>query len=407
MQIAFVHTDLRIYWLPRLQLLSRSLRRRGDRLSVIEIAGSGSPYDFAGCNDTNPELDWCVLFPDGDLRTLAPRAMARAVECKLTELHPDVVMAGGIAFPSGAAAVRWARRNHRGVVVFDDARLEDVPRSQLVEFVKRRIYANVDAVLIPARSHLASYVHWGVPESRIFTGVNVVDNGWYKSRAKIVRERSDSFREERSLPSRFFLGVGRHIARKNWEICLSAYRLYCEQVPQTPWGLVLIGDGPDHSHLMDIVHRCQIPEIHMPGAIHGDELVGYYATADALVLPSTYGETWGLVVNEAMACGLPVLVSRCCGCAEALVRNGVNGWTFPPHDSTELAKRMLEMSALPAEAHRNMGLASEEIIASWGLDRFVGGAISAIAACGSSNKGFASQLDRLIVGLWNGRFRLS
>jgi glycosyltransferase involved in cell wall biosynthesis len=404
MRIALVHTDLRIYWPPRLLALGKSLQERGDEFFVVEIAGSGSPYDFAPQVRARGELAWSVLFPDGDLRQMSGRTMAHAVERKLDELQPNIVMAGGIAFPSGAAAVRWARRHCRGAIVFDNVRMKDVPRSSVTECVKRRIYANVDSMLIPAESHVSSYLEWGISRNRMFFGLNTVDNAWYAGHVNRLRTSRAVSQRERDLPKRFFLGVGRHIRQKNWSTCLSAYVLYRERVRENAWGLVLVGDGPERTSLETIVAKQGIPAVHLPGALYGGELLLYYASANALILPS-YGETWGLVVNEAMACGLPVLVSNRCGCVETLVHNGMNGWQFSPDRPEELAECMLQMSGLSEEEHSRMARASEGIISAWGLDRFVEGAMAAIDSCRRVNRGFASPLDRVLISLWNGRFR--
>ena len=371
---------------------------------VIEIAGNGSPYDFAMQDLSGGDWAWSVLFPEGDLRSMPSRRMAGAVERKLGELQPDVVMAGGIPYPSGAAAVGWARRNRRGVIIFDDARQEDVPRSPLVEFVKHRIYRNVDAGLIPARSHSVCYVHWGIARNRIYFGMNVVDNQRFNTYVKQFQSRKAPFRHERNLPQDFFLGVGRRIKQKNWKTCLFAYAKYVRKTPNSLWGLVLVGDGPEHRRLRRICDTHSIPNTTFPGLIVGEELLKYYASASAFVLPST-GETWGLVVNEAMACGLPVLVSNGCGCAHTLVHEGENAWTFSPEDPDELAARMLQMSTLSERERSKMCSASEEIVSSWGLDRFLAGAEAAILACGDVDRGFVSLLDRLLISLWNGRFR--
>lgn len=404
LHVAVVHTDLRAYWPARLAALARALGRRNTKLSIVEIAGRGAPYDFGKGADGPEELNRHVLFPEGDLRHLSPLAMARSVRRKLDELNPDIVMAGSVAFPSGAAAVRWARHRHRSVVVFDDARLQDVPRSGLVNYVKRRLYANVDAAFIPAESHRESYLRWGVPKERIFLGVDVIDSAWFAEKARALRRDLEGFRGDQHLPARFFLGVGRHIPQKNWPMCLAAYALYQQRVGKNAWGLVLIGDGPDRAGLAAVVAQQGIRNVHFPGAIYGEELIRFYVAAGALVLPSK-GETWGLVVNEAMVCGLPVLVSERCGCAETLVRDGVNGWRFSPDDPRGLAERMTQISSLSDPEYQRMTCASQEIVRPWGLERFVQGAEAAIAACRQVHRGFASPLDRLLISLWNGRFR--
>ena len=244
MRIAVVHTDLRIYWPARLAKLQELLRRQGDELCVIELAGDGTLYDFADAADKT-QLNWAVLFPEGKLNELSARLVAGALERKLSELNPDVVLTGGIAFTSGAASVRWARRNRRPVIVMDDVRAQDVPRPWHVDMVKKCLYRNVDALLIPAQSHAPSYERWGVPAERLFFGVDVVDNEWFAKQTQQARINAAS--RSRELPGRFFLGVGRMIPKKNWALCLNAYARYRSQAGDGAWGLVKVGDGPERA----------------------------------------------------------------------------------------------------------------------------------------------------------------
>ena len=132
----------------------------------------------------------------------------------------------------------------------------------------------------------------------------------------------------------------------------------------------------------------------MPGFKQYDELPGYYALANAFVHASTT-EQWGLVVNEAMASGLPVIVSNRCGCVPELVREGVNGFTFDPDDTGQLSELMLSLSKesqLPV-----MGNASRSIISDWGIERFGQGLSDAAEQpMGLPPKG-ATFLDRVLL----------
>jgi glycosyltransferase involved in cell wall biosynthesis len=100
-----------------------------------------------------------------------------------------------------------------------------------------------------------------------------------------------------------------------------------------------------------------------------DDLPSFYGLAEAFVLPSE-SEEWGLVVNEAMACGVPVVVSSKCGCAPDLVRPGVNGFQFNYDNPEELAMRMIEIGSQPDLA-RKMGRSSLEMISKWDWTLFL------------------------------------
>ena len=145
---------------------------------------------------------------------------------------------------------------------------------------------------------------------------------------------------------------------------IEAYAAYRSAAGASAWKLVLIGDGPLKPQVLELQRRFNLgDDLLLPGWKQYPDLPIYYGLAGAFVLASTI-EPWGLVVNEAMASGLPVLVSDRCGCAVDLVANGRNGFTFDPYDVPQLTRLMTHL----AEANtnrRDMGAASREIIVQW------------------------------------------
>jgi glycosyltransferase involved in cell wall biosynthesis len=398
--------DFSLHWPARLQTLKNVVEANGGELQVIEVATRGSPYEFSrtGATAEPGRQDWITLFGDAQLRQLSPSEIDRELWLALERISPDVVMTGPIAFPVGTTAVRWCRARRRGVIVTDDARLEDVPRNCFINAVKRSVYRDVDAMLVPAASHLPTCRYFGIPEGRVFYGVDVVDNEWYGQRA--ARYRQSGSRELRGtrLPDKFFLGVGRQVPKKNWPTLIDAYAAYRKRVA-CPWDLVLVGDGPQRP---TIVHRTEVvgsAGITLWPFVNQEEVCAMYAAAGCLALPSYYGETWGLVVNEAMACGLPVLVSDQCGCASTLVREGENGWQFSPRRPEELTEAMVRMSTQSSLSHAKMGEASREIIREWSPERFAREVWSAIEAVRDVRRGFTSFASRAVLAAWRGRFR--
>ncbi len=138
-----------------------------------------------------------------------------------------------------------------------------------------------------------------------------------------------------------------------------------------PWRLVVLGDGPERGILENLVHSQGIQGVSFPGFVQIDKLPIYYGLASVFVHPS-HKDTWGLVVNEAMAAGLPVLVSSRCGCAQDLVCEGENGFTFASHDVRALADLMIRVSSDQVDL-KAMSVSSRNRIDNWGLRRFVHG----------------------------------
>jgi len=137
--------------------------------------------------------------------------------------------------------------------------------------------------------------------------------------------------------------------------------------------------------------------VHLVGPKGYTELPAYYANAGAFIHASTT-EQWGLVVNEAMASGLPVLVSNRCGCAMDLVKEDLNGWTFDPNDLTQLAQFMVKMST-DEERRLEMGRASPGIISEWDTNRFFSGLSAAVDVTLAKPKRAYHLFDGLILRL--------
>ena len=123
----------------------------------------------------------------------------------------------------------------------------------------------------------------------------------------------------------------------------------------------------------------------------------YYALADAYVQPSTV-EQWGLAVNEAMAAGLPVLVSEYCGCARDLVQVGQNGFVFDPYQESQLTRFMLEVSSSSCD-RTAMGRSSQAIISRWTPDTFAQNLVRAADTACSKPRSRKAWADRLLLKL--------
>ncbi len=158
---------------------------------------------------------------------------------------------------------------------------------------------------------------------------------------------------------------------------------------------MLLGNGPLRQAINDQLSTLNLHRhVHLPGFKPYDELPVYYALANAFVHAST-SEQWGLVVNEAIASGLPVIVSNRCGCAPELV-NG-NGFTFDPTNEDELAKRLLEIASLSDQERKQLSDNSFRIAANFGPERFGEGLESAASvAMGVPQKRFR-VMDRVLL----------
>lgn len=208
-----------------------------------------------------------------------------------------------------------------------------------------------------------------MPSHRVRTiPFDVVDNEQMSRAATNARQNSAASRAALGLPERCFLFVGLLAPHKNVTGLLAAYSLYRQMVKRKVWGLVVVGDGPQTGELRELQCALNLRGVLWAGPRTSAELAAYYGLATVFVLPSTR-DTWGLVVNEAMACGLPVLVSARCGCSPELVEPGRNGFVFSPASTGDLAGLFARMSSGSVDLDA-MGAHSQEIVGRWCLSAY-------------------------------------
>jgi glycosyltransferase involved in cell wall biosynthesis len=285
----------------------------------------------------------------------------------LRALRPDAVAICGYREASALAALAWAKTRGKIAVLMSESSYDDKPRRRLGEWGKRLLVRHFDAALVGGRKQQAYAAGLGIPEERIFLGYDVVDNPYFAAGALAARRRATEHRRRLGLVAPFFLTVCRFIPKKNLGMLLEAYRRYRGLAGAGAWDLVLCGSGPLEESLAGQAR--EIGGVHFPGFQQLEALPIFYGLASVFILASSHFEQWGLVVNEAMASGLPVLVSRACGCAPELVRQGLNGFTFDPGDPEGLARLLLRMSS-PAVDLKAMGAASARLIAPWTPETF-------------------------------------
>jgi 1,2-diacylglycerol 3-alpha-glucosyltransferase len=316
----------------------------------------------------------------------------------LDELKPHVVAVPGWAFVDALSALEWCDARRTPAVVMSESTAWDERRSFWKEWIKTRLVRMNSAGLAGGTPHERYLVQLGLEPERIFLGYDVVDNDYFQKQADAARADAQNLRQKFSLPEKYFLASARFIEKKNLFRLLQAYARYREQAKSENWSLVLLGDGPLKPELQKLVTDLKLENsVVMPGFKQYHELPVYFGLADAFVHASTT-EQWGLVVNEAMAAGLPVLVSDRCGCAPDLVQNNVNGFQFDPDKTRELAQLLGKISA-PDFPLANFGASSRKIVSAWGPERFAAGLRDAVAAALKNPRPKFGALDRALLQL--------
>jgi len=256
----------------------------------------------------------------------------------LRRASPDLVVCGGYNYLASWNCLWWARRKKVPILLWVESTEWDLRnRYSLVEFLKKRFMEDCDGFVVPGKSS-AQYVRSHQATKAVFTAPNAVDSGLFARRAAAARRDGEANRKALGLPARFFLSVGRLVVEKGVLDLLEAYR-ELSQESKSEWGLVFIGDGPARAELERRASAIQPGRVRVAGFIQRDELASYYGLAEVFVFP-TRSDPWGLVVNEALACGLPVITTDIAGCTADLVENGWNGFVFRAGDVPALATAM-------------------------------------------------------------------
>jgi 1,2-diacylglycerol 3-alpha-glucosyltransferase len=292
---------------------------------------------------------------------------AHMVRRELSRLNPDVVVSCGYGLKPMRAAAQWARRHGKGSVLTFETTRRDRSRYRVKEWLKAVIVKRYyDAAFVGGILHQGYLEELGMPASRISRPYDVVDNEYFARKAAETRTSTQRERMKRGLPEHYFLYVGRCAPEKNLARLLRAYGIYRKR-HSDGWPLVVAGDGPERSELSRLAGTLNLREIVWSGFKQIDELPAYYALASCFVLPSI-SEPWGLVVNEAMASGLPVLVSDRCGCVPELVRPGENGFLLDPFDVEKMANVLERVARFAPSDLERMGTASRALVSSYTPD---------------------------------------
>lgn len=332
------------------------------------------------------------------------RKLIRGIQTALGECRPDAVAIPGWADAVAFSAIQWCGKKGIPVIVMSETTEWDEPRVVWKEWIKRRILRMCSAGLVGGQPHAEYLSRLGMSHDRIFQGYDAVDNEYFAQRASEARNHKPEIRKKYGLPENYFLASARFIEKKNLSRLIQAYALYRESAEkngkqkQEIWNLVLLGDGPLKIEIGRRVSGLGLNEfVFMPGFKQYDELPAFYALAKIFIHASTV-EQWGLVVNEAMASGLPVLVSNRCGCVRNLVHEDVNGYTFDPYNTKQIAEIMVRVSNSQFPLS-DFCAASTRIIGEWSPNRFARGLSEAVEAASSAPPIKMGMFDWLLLQL--------
>lgn len=276
------------------------------------------------------------------------------------ELAPDVLVS---LYAAPAFLLGWALARRRGArTAFWVERTFDtwVTRRPWKERLKSTIFPKVDAILTAGADGRDFALRYGAQGQRIFVVPHVVDIEGFARGSALGAEERRRVRDAYGLHGVTFAYVGRFLPGKGLDYLLDAFsRLRRDSA--MPVTLLLVGAGDDEDALRARCIDSDVTSVVFAGYHKSDSLPALYGAADVFVFP-TLGDSFGLVVSEAMACGLPVIATTASGEIAGRVAEGVNGFLVPPADSDALLERMSRLARDP-ELRARMGAASTERVA--------------------------------------------
>jgi glycosyltransferase involved in cell wall biosynthesis len=364
-------------------------------IRVAVVAGEPTPYRIPHLRAlaARPELDVTVFYaaPTVQRRTWAleheeavvlsgPQlplsrvlhhdyALTPGIWRRLDRGQFDLVVVGGWSLMATQLAIAWCRTHQVPYALMSDNHLLE-PRPGWVRAVKRavlpRLVPQAAAWLVPgslARDHIVRY---GARPDRTVVFPLTVDVDAVALRADELRPRRGELRSRLGIEndSVAILQVGRLIELKAPDDLLRAIARARSETA-LPLTLVLVGDGPEEQRLRALARDLDVPTV-FGGMLAGDDLVAAYVAADVFALVSRR-ETWGVVVNEAMASGLPLVLSDRVGAAGDLLEPGANGELVPAGDVAAQGAALAKVAADP-ELRQAYGRRSRELVAGWGYE---------------------------------------
>lgn len=301
-------------------------------------------------------------------------AAALALLGVLRQQRPDYVLCYGYTLKPQFVLLLWAMLTATPFAVAGDANYyTDTAQGwkrTLKRWWLRQITRRAAALPFVGTANRLFWESYDARPEQLCEARFAVDNDFFAATSAAEQAASQTLRAEWNLIGKtVFLFVGRLVKRKNVDLLIRAVR----QTPDEDFALVIAGSGEERAALEALADNEK--RIIFAGHVAPNDLPRYYALADVLVLPAKQ-EPWGLVINEAMACGLAVIAHKHCGAAVDLVADD-NGVLLNEFTATELATALQQLSR-DRERQNARKRRSREKIQAWSLEAAARGLVRAI-----------------------------
>ena len=316
----------------------------GDRYEIcgVEIATFDANYQWRGSTGADGFAK-LTLFPGVVRQKISTWRCFGRIMAACLRLRAKYIFLCNYDAPAIFLSAVLLRLLGRRVIIMQDSKFDDKQRYLLKEALKSLLYRPYSAALVAGHRTKSYLAFLGIREERMFIGYDTVSTARIRRWAESEPAPGGAAHRERH-----FTIVARFLPKKNLTLALDAYAAYAAQHPGAPRALHLCGSGELEPMLRRHAEGLGVGGIHFRGYLQEHEIARVLASSLALILPSIE-EQHGLVINEAIAMGVPVLASDNCGARDLLIRSGVNGYIFEPDNVAGLAHFMALLDQDAAE----------------------------------------------------------
>ena len=287
----------------------------------------------------------------------------------------DCLIVGGYNHPSYWIALAYSRINSIRCLLWSESTLKE-KRSQnsIKENFKRFLVKQASGYIVPGTAQAEYLVNLGISSKSICIAPNSVDSSFFSKNTQKLKPQKEQIKQELGLKGPVLLYVGRLLDDKGIPELLCAFEQICQKYSSV--NLVLVGDGPDKEKYANECRRQELKGVLFTGFLEQEALPKYYLIADIFIFP-TRSDPWGLVLNEAMLAGLPIICSSAAGAVDDLVKPEENGFIHEPGDVTGIVKYICCLLQ-NKELREQMGERSSQIIANYTPEKMAQSFVKAI-----------------------------
>jgi glycosyltransferase involved in cell wall biosynthesis len=292
---------------------------------------------------------------------------------KLIKTESDILVITGYESPGYWLALFYAKLSRRKFIFWNGTTLLSIRSSNFFVNLMRRIFIkNADAYLTYGTLAKEFLVHYGAKADKVVVGCNTVDVAKFRQDSQSILPKKEEIKKQKGLPRLNIIFSGQLIERKGLMVLLRAF----QELNRDDIGLIVLGDGPEKEKYQNYCRENKIKNVFFEGHQPMNKIIEYYTIADVLVCPSSL-EVWGLIINEAMACGLPIICSDKVGAGRDLVKHGINGYIFKANNVEDL-KSYLDKILSNDELRGKMGHESLKIISNCRPEDYANNLLKAI-----------------------------